>query len=1017
MANDYRFQAAVREGIGTITVDGQPIIADFYTEGDVLTLAVTPGDGYHTALWYTSPGNTFLSSSLSFSFTMPGEDVKIYVVLTGENAPVNDYGLKYEGGYGTNYGGNAWNLQIFQQGYVGSSTPLLINDIVYNWGNTGNDPLETIIGSSVDFTIAGETGDFNEFLVGGNRTWKVVLNEIGANNDITDWQSASPSGGFRGMAFGNNVFVGMFSSAQYSYDGITWTSVGILNTSYVTYGNGQFVAVGYATVSGVPTSFIHTSPDGITWTSRTPSEAMWFQAITYGNGLYVAVARLGTNRIMTSPDGITWTSRSTIINTEFSGVAYGNGIWVAVANTPFYSGTTFTSYDGITWTERATIFPSLTIHFADGKFTTGGHYSVDGLTWTASTIAFDPESITYGNGYFVGVNDSGTNRIVYSTNAITWTDILAASDATFESIAFGNNTFVIGAASGTSKINYLLFEGVKPFFSGYIAPDFITSQFKSGLKLYEFTAIDGLKGLDSIRSNNGAWPDPRIHALSAVVGALNQSFVDKRNVTIGCEVHETRMDSAISVFKQFNVPLNAVYTDGEIAKFSNGVRIENETLYLKETIERMVNPFLCRVFLWKDQFYVIRLNEFLKTDYKAYTFDPNQALLLTETILNGDDINADINLPEETARRVFTEFNAFLNLGVLDKDSQGGVFDAKFESAEWFVMSPASAYPGTYHLSLWDYHNAIPSNQPSSVPSGNTALVQYVSDNSGEYCQIWTTTTTSGISDPNISWISANTNTTGGAITIAQETANTISLTFEYMVERVGSAYTVTPPAGTHSVGLMIKIGNQYLYRDTATTFDWTGTATVMQFAVTTGSVWNSIAINNVLVPVDGEVEIRLYQLICSSGTANRYVIRYDNISLKIEKTDGLSLSKLGVKAVTGSPYANVHPDYNTYIGDAITANSASAIRLLTSGEPVSEGWSRDGVEDLPLLDIIVQELANLKGRTNYRILGTLERRDLQPWRAFLLNDRYWALVSYSLNCRTGTAQVELYDLGIEPTT
>jgi hypothetical protein len=1017
MANDYRFQAAVREGIGTITVDGQPIIADFYTEGDVLTLAVTPGDGYHTALWYTSPGNTFLSSSLSFSFTMPGEDVKIYVVLTGENAPVNDYGLKYEGGYGTNYGGNAWNLQIFQQGYVGSSTPLLINDITYNWGNTGNDPLETIIGSSVDFTIAGETGDFNEFLVGGNRTWKVVLNEIGANNDITDWQSASPSGGFRGMAFGNNVFVGMFSSAQYSYDGITWTSVGILNTSYVTYGNGQFVAVGYATVSGVPTSFIHTSPDGITWTSRTPSEAMWFQAITYGNGLYVAVARLGTNRIMTSPDGITWTSRSTIINTEFSGVAYGNGIWVAVANTPFYSGTTFTSYDGITWTERATIFPSLTIHFADGKFTTGGHYSVDGLTWTASTIAFDPESITYGNGYFVGVNDSGTNRIVYSTNAITWTDILAASDATFESIAFGNNTFVIGAASGTSKINYLLFEGVKPFFSGYIAPDFITSQFKSGLKLYEFTAIDGLKGLDSIRSNNGAWPDPRTHALSAVVGALNQSFVDKRNVTIGCEVHETRMDSAISVFKQFNVPLNAVYTDGEIAKFSNGVRIENETLYLKETIERMVNPFLCRVFLWKDQFYVIRLNEFLKTDYKAYTFDPNQALLLTETILNGDDINADINLPEETARRVFTEFNAFLNLGVLDKDSQGGVFDAKFESAEWFVMSPASAYPGTYHLSLWDYHNAIPSNQPSSVPSGNTALVQYVSDNSGEYCQIWTTTTTSGISDPNISWISANTNTTGGAITIAQETANTISLTFEYMVERVGSAYTVTPPAGTHSVGLMIKIGNQYLYRDTATTFDWTGTATVMQFAVTTGSVWNSIAINNVLVPVDGEVEIRLYQLICSSGTANRYVIRYDNISLKIEKTDGLSLSKLGVKAVTGSPYANVHPDYNTYIGDAITANSASAIRLLTSGEPVSEGWSRDGVEDLPLLDIIVQELANLKGRTNYRILGTLERRDLQPWRAFLLNDRYWALVSYSLNCRTGTAQVELYDLGIEPTT
>jgi len=58
-----------------------------------------------------------------------------------------------------------------------------------------------------------------------------------------------------------------------------------------------------------------------------------------------------------------------------------------------------------------------------------------------------------------------------------------------------------------------------------------------------------------------------------------------------------------------------------------------------------------------------------------------------------------------------------------------------------------------------------------------------------------------------------------------------------------------------------------------------------------------------------------------------------------------------------------------------------------------------------------------LKGRTNYRVLATLERRPIDPFRAFLFNGRYWALVSYQLNCRTGTAQIEHYDLGIEPTT
>jgi hypothetical protein len=1015
---DYRFQAAVREGLGTITVNGVAPV-QFYTEGATLTIAVAPGSGFHTALWYSNPGNSFLSSSLSFSFTMPSQDTKMYVVLTGQNVPINDYGLKYQGGYATNYGGNAWDLQILKTGYSGAVTPLQINDITYNWGNTGNDPLETIIGSSVDFTIAGETGDFNEFLVGGNRTWKVVLSEVGANNDITDWQAVSVFNAYIDIAFGNGVFVGVGGPFRaYSNNGINWIESipGGFQAEYVTFGNGQFVAVGYALAGMTLTSFIYTSPDGITWTSRTPSEAMWFQDISYANGLYVAVATDGTNRIMTSPDGITWTSRTTAIIPSFTGVAYGNGIWVAVCDTS-PGGTTFTSYDGIIWYEQPTVFTSTTILFADGKFTTGSMYSVDGLTWISNSIAFSPESITYGNGYFVAVNDTGTNRIAYSTNAINWTAIPAASVADFQCVAFGNNTFVMGAQTGTNKINYLLFEGVQPYFTGFIAPDFITSPFTSGPKLYQFTAIDGLKGLDSIRSNNGAWPDPRTEALSAVVGALNQSFIDKRNTFIGVNIHETRMDDSITPFRQFNVPLNAIYTEGEIAKFTNGVRIENETLYLKETIERMVNPFLTRVFLWKDTFYVIRLNEYNQLTYQAFTFDPNQALLLSETIVNGDDINADINRPEETARRVFTEFNAYLNLGVLDRDSQGGVFDAKFESTEWNLNSVVSPYPNTYQLILWDYHKAVPILQPFGQPLGDTAGVQYVSDSSGEYVKIWTTTTTAGASDPNISYIFASTNSTGGAITIAQENANTISLTFEYMVERLAFAYPVSPAAGTHSVGLMLKVGNQYLFRDTSTTFAWTPTVTVMQFAVTTGSVWNSIAINNVLVPVDGEVEIRLYQLICNGGTTNIYSIRYDNLSLKIEKTAGLSLAKLGVKAVTGFPYANVHPDYNTYIGDAITSNSASAMQLLSAGNPVTEEWSRDGVEALPLLDVIVQELANLKGRTNYRVLATLERREIQPWRSFLYNGRYWALVSYQLNCRTGTAQIELYDLGIEPTT
>jgi len=220
--NDYRLLLAVRTGLGTITVNGVAPV-EFYTEGDVLTIAITPDAGFHTAKWYASPGNSLISSTLSFNYTMPSQDVKMYVELTGQNTPVNDYGLKYQGGYATNYGGLVWDLQIQKQGYSGAVTALQINDITYNWGNTGDDPLTTLIGSSVDFTIAGETGDFNEFLVGGNRTWKVVLSQIGANNDITAWQAATVTPSFRDIAYGNGRFVGMATVNSYSNDGITWT--------------------------------------------------------------------------------------------------------------------------------------------------------------------------------------------------------------------------------------------------------------------------------------------------------------------------------------------------------------------------------------------------------------------------------------------------------------------------------------------------------------------------------------------------------------------------------------------------------------------------------------------------------------------------------------------------------------------------------------------------------------------------------------------------------------------------
>lgn len=69
------------------------------------------------------------------------------------------------------------------------------------------------------------------------------------------------------------------------------------------------------------------------WILRsTPADNDW-TAVTYGNGLFVAVSATGTgDRVMTSPDGITWTLRASAADNSWQSIAYGNGLFVAVAN-------------------------------------------------------------------------------------------------------------------------------------------------------------------------------------------------------------------------------------------------------------------------------------------------------------------------------------------------------------------------------------------------------------------------------------------------------------------------------------------------------------------------------------------------------------------------------------------------------------------------------------------------------------------------------------------------------------
>ena len=189
-----------------------------------------------------------------------------------------------------------------------------------------------------------------------------------------------------------------------------WTSGGSLpssaNWASVTYGDGKFVAVAYASNKSAY------STDGINWTASTlPSSAYW-ASVTYGDGKFVAVAYI-SNQAAYSTDGINWTASTLPSEARWRSVTYGDGKFVAVA--------------------QSSDKPA---------------YSTDGINWTASTMPSSAtwRSVTYGDGKFVAVAYS-SSQAAYSSDGINWTETTLPSSANWASVTYGDGKFVAAAGS------------------------------------------------------------------------------------------------------------------------------------------------------------------------------------------------------------------------------------------------------------------------------------------------------------------------------------------------------------------------------------------------------------------------------------------------------------------------------------------------------------------------------------------------------------------------------------------
>jgi hypothetical protein len=202
-----------------------------------------------------------------------------------------------------------------------------------------------------------------------------------------------------------------------------------------------------------------TSPDGITWTSRTSAADNNWQSVAFGNNVFVAVANSGTdNRVMTSTNGINWDTKPSASNGDWRSVTYGNNTWVAVGrNNPVVMSS---SDNGETWTSRASFaFTLMGVTYGNNKFVAVSDASraitsSDGITWTESeTVPSGAyQSVTYGNNLFVAVSDSQTARVATSSDGNTWTSRNFGADHNWKGVTWANGVYVAVADHGANRV-------------------------------------------------------------------------------------------------------------------------------------------------------------------------------------------------------------------------------------------------------------------------------------------------------------------------------------------------------------------------------------------------------------------------------------------------------------------------------------------------------------------------------------------------------------------------------------
>lgn len=323
-------------------------------------------------------------------------------------------------------------------------------------------------------TLPATSGSYDAVAANGSTVVAInttVVNGVYSTDGGATWAGVTLGTAIRGITFAAGLFVivGNAGLIKTSPDGITWTTrsspVGQTTNNWqqVVRGSTKFVAV-----SNAGTIRAMSSTDGITWTAATATISGSWAGLGTSGSLFVATQSSG-GAFMTSTDGLAWTSRAVSGTAFWSGaVAFGASKWIAVSQTNSNAAQSriMSSADGLTWSTfyESRIVPQIPV--ITGMATNGTKIiavcsnrknrilssSNGGTTWTQILGPTPTNTLTdvcYGGGMFVAVASNGVgNGVIYSSDGTTWTAAAPSTDNSWLSVTYGGGMFVAVASSG-----------------------------------------------------------------------------------------------------------------------------------------------------------------------------------------------------------------------------------------------------------------------------------------------------------------------------------------------------------------------------------------------------------------------------------------------------------------------------------------------------------------------------------------------------------------------------------------